>query len=773
MDLRFYLAAAAGAMCVLLFPEPGQALPLEEAGQAFVQSNFSLVVELIPEQPNDPPARLLRAKALLELGRYVEARSQLHKLERKLPHMGDWVFFLRGEALMGAGEHRKAARAFRKAGRHPDSRFVDRSRQRRADALHLARRYWASASIYRRLLDNYPEHPDRARIRLSLALSLEGNKKRAESAETLQALWLEQPTSEAADKAREHLDRLVSKGTRLPPPELGQLLDRVRILSRAKYFERALKELQALREKYGRARGILAQIELEMARVLFRADQAPKALPLLQGLVKRTKEPSRRLRWLLADCLADVGQAEEGGSLLLKGALSRAKGKKGGERVQRSRAGDVDRAALVLARHGRYKRALELVQALIALRSTGELRMRRDWLFFRAGKYDQAAAAMGQLAKRRRGHRPFALYWAARSHAAAGRPQKAEALYQQVLENHLRTYYGILARSRLQEMGKLELDPGTCDAASQPTSAPAGDPVESGLTALTQKHGKLLPALVRAQTLWKLGMVREARQELRLAAIDYAWVLARGRPEHPIVRELAERYWQGGPPLRRRWNARARRLYRQRDEIRQPLSEVLRHAGLSYFSRRFRPLGRMPVGTRYARAFPGPVQEAAQRHKLDPNLIWAIMRTESAYHPDAISRVGATGLMQIMPRTARRVAEALKLGKVLHTRLFEPEMNLPMAGWYIRAVMDKFHQQIPLMAAAYNGGPHNVARWLKRRGEGTPMDAFIEEIAFRESRRYAKKIVRLLALYERVHCNKDDRVLSNKLLTDHKPYPFF
>ena len=107
------------------------------------------------------------------------------------------------------------------------------------------------------------------------------------------------------------------------------------------------------------------------------------------------------------------------------------------------------------------------------------------------------------------------------------------------------------------------------------------------------------------------------------------------------------------------------------------------------------------------------------------------------------------------------------------SQLFEPELNLNMAGWYLRALQAKFRGQLPLMAAGYNGGPHHVARWLDQHGKGADLDEFIEEIPFSESRRYAKKILRLVALYERLYCGKDDRRAVNALNVTYLPQPDF
>ena len=78
-------------------------------------------------------------------------------------------------------------------------------------------------------------------------------------------------------------------------------------------------------------------------------------------------------------------------------------------------------------------------------------------------------------------------------------------------------------------------------------------------------------------------------------------------------------------------------------------------------------------------------------------------------------------------RYQERLAEELALPEFRPHDLFTPQTNLLLAGHYLRALGQKFAGQLPLIAAAYNGGPHNVARWLDLRGTQTTMDEFIEE----------------------------------------------
>ena len=263
-----------------------------------------------------------------------------------------------------------------------------------------------------------------------------------------------------------------------------------------------------------------------------------------------------------------------------------------------------------------------------------------------------------------------------------------------------------------------------------------------------------------------------AQRELRLASLSFANATHSRTPFAYRIRQRALRLWHGSPVRKPSWNGkRARKIRHHKDTLRTELAQLTYATGLGYFAWRFGSRHPDPTHNAYPRAFANLIQDTAKRYGLDANLLWAIMRTESVYRPDVVSSVNAAGLMQLMPNTARRLAEELNLPFFDPNDVFIPEINLLLAGKYLRAVSDKLSGQLPLIAAAYNGGPHNVARWLDYRGRHSAMDEFVEEIPFAQSRRYAKKVSRLVALYERVHCSKDDYTFDNALTVDYLPLP--
>jgi soluble lytic murein transglycosylase len=148
-------------------------------------------------------------------------------------------------------------------------------------------------------------------------------------------------------------------------------------------------------------------------------------------------------------------------------------------------------------------------------------------------------------------------------------------------------------------------------------------------------------------------------------------------------------------------------------------------------------------------AYPSPyaedVRAAEAAESLPPGLLWAVMRQESGFDPDAISSARAVGLMQIMPDTARPIAEELALPRD-DARLTSPPYAIRVAARVLHKLLDQFHGSVPLALAAYNGGADSVDRWASR-APGMQLDTFVERIPFKETREYVARVMGNLARY--------------------------
>ncbi|MFN2443412.1 MAG: transglycosylase SLT domain-containing protein [Thermoanaerobaculia bacterium] len=148
------------------------------------------------------------------------------------------------------------------------------------------------------------------------------------------------------------------------------------------------------------------------------------------------------------------------------------------------------------------------------------------------------------------------------------------------------------------------------------------------------------------------------------------------------------------------------------------------------------------------------IREASEKNRLDPYLVMALIRQESAFNPDAKSWVGATGLMQIMPATGQELGD-LAYGSFSTSRLTDPEVNVELGTRYLRRVIDLLDGNIELALAGYNGGPYRIRRW-RQQNPSRPLDEFLEGMPLSETRGYVKRITLLRTSYEQLYGSRPD-----------------
>ena len=142
---------------------------------------------------------------------------------------------------------------------------------------------------------------------------------------------------------------------------------------------------------------------------------------------------------------------------------------------------------------------------------------------------------------------------------------------------------------------------------------------------------------------------------------------------------------------------------------------------------------------------------------VEPDLLQALMREESALDPQALSWAGALGLTQLMPYTAKAVAQRLKIGKLTPARLLEPEINIRIGSAYLGDLMRRFEGTFELALAGYNAGGGAVDRWRRDRPD-LELDEWVEEIPIAETRGYVKRVLRSYNTYRLLYPRALDKV---------------
>ena len=137
--------------------------------------------------------------------------------------------------------------------------------------------------------------------------------------------------------------------------------------------------------------------------------------------------------------------------------------------------------------------------------------------------------------------------------------------------------------------------------------------------------------------------------------------------------------------------------------------------------------------------------------QVEKALIYSIVRQESNFDPEAESYKGALGLMQLMPATAKSVAKSLNIDFNKERLTSDHNYNIKLGSTYLRSLIEKYEGSYPLAIAAYNAGPHNVNKWIKRVGNPTQKNVdlidWIERIPFGETRNYVQRVLENLTIY--------------------------
>jgi soluble lytic murein transglycosylase len=140
----------------------------------------------------------------------------------------------------------------------------------------------------------------------------------------------------------------------------------------------------------------------------------------------------------------------------------------------------------------------------------------------------------------------------------------------------------------------------------------------------------------------------------------------------------------------------------------------------------------------YPRPYDPEVKRSAQLTRLPPSLIYAVIRQESLYRPDAASSANALGLMQLLPTTAQATARRAGLPAPTRASLLQPSVNVPLGSSFLRYLLDRSDGQWPLAIASYNAGPAAARRWLAAQPVDT--DIWVENIPFNETRTYVQRV---------------------------------
>lgn len=287
-----------------------------------------------------------------------------------------------------------------------------------------------------------------------------------------------------------------------------------------------------------------------------------------------------------------------------------------------------------------------------------------------------------------------AAYWGGRARAASGDSTGAARRWTALAARADGSYYASLAARAL---GRPEAGAGPPPAGITYESTPAID-----------------SALARIRRLDAVGLATEAT--LERDALEGS-----GTSTEALLR-LASAFQRAGNP------AAALRLANRAASQGAPRTRAL--LGLLY-----------PLPFRYL------VEQEARRLRLDPFLVAALIRQESAFDPRARSIADARGLMQVLPSLGMALASAAAIDPWDPALLNVPDINIAFGAIHLQETLDRYGGDVVRALAAYNAGMHRVAQWETKAGVRNDPALFVERIPFTETRDYVRRVTQNLTLY--------------------------
>ncbi len=654
-----------------------------------------------------------RGVAAFRLGTIELDRGRWTAGLEALDHPAVGASALAPEALLRAGRELPAARTRQAIQRleqllvdHPDGLDADPARLELARRLGDSRRHDEAL----RMLGLVERPGLRADVLAARARSLEALGRGEEAARALEILYYDMPAHVQSLPAGRKLSKLYrTPGVRSPAAasRYPGAMRRAAGFARAGDHRRAHQNYLEVANRFARAadtelvrlrigvsefhRGRLSASLRTLMRVR-RDDLLPEAL-FYRGEALRRLERVTRQTEVLEELLALPGDHPFRARALYSMARSR------------------------IARHDR-EGALPYLARLATLPPGAYRRLFATWHVlwdrYRNGDHDGLAEALETVARENSGEFMAGqfLYFAGRVHETSGNRDAAAGLYREVFLGFRNSFYGRMAGERLAEVAGE-------DAFRRPELDRA-----LILDRFRIRRGE---GVRRVEDLYAAGLAGDATSA--------ANALARaGEPDDGAFHSI--KGWLEG---RRRRNVPAIQAMQRAAPFHTSIAGDELPAA---FWRVFYPLD-----------YESGIRTGAERWDLDPHLVAALIRQESAFSASTRSPVGARGLMQIMPPTGRALARVEGV-RFSTGRLYEPSLNIRLGTRYLRQLLDEFGARADYALAGYNAGPHRVRNWSD--GDlGIPLEVWVEEIPFTETRNYVKLIMRNEMMYERLYPELD------------------
>jgi len=644
----------------------------------------------LAETPARPGLALRSAVDAERAGRSAEAAAAFESVAATWSVIGDHAWRLAAEAWLAAGDADRALGAARKIlVAVPDSPLDTEAARLEAEAQLARGDDVAALEAYQRAHASADTTDERRPLRAALAQLYEATGQPEAARKNWMILWRQVPGTPEDELAIEALARLEATG--FPAPVASEWAQRAESLLEARDPKGAVTayDHSIAAERRPKALPVLARAR---AFALFHAREYPEALEAFESL-----EADPEVRLYRARSLARTGALQRSIAAF--------------EAVAKGNSAAAWRARFLVATLlDDEPETLERAVAHYTVVSEGSpvsydrrrAAWRLAWSKRTTGDLAAAATAFDQLAK---GNPISALrprYWAALSRAELDADAPGPRTeFVEIARRYPLSYYGWRAAERAGPSEIVRPEPARLSLGQERLGGPPIERirilVEAGLLDAAGEEGVRLEGRARtlADKLLLADLAQTAGRPDRasaLAVIGNEVVLARG----PAPGQ--ERLW---------WNA-------------------------------------------WPRPWSADVEGRAQAEGIEPSLVWAVMREESGFRHAVVSPAGAHGLLQLMPKTAERLAPELGSPGALPRSLHDPALNIRFGAHLLGRLTAQFGTRLSAVIAGYNAGEGPVASWLEESPQLSD-DEWIESISYDETRAYVRRVLRSVQAYRALY----------------------
>ncbi|MGA1839974.1 MAG: tetratricopeptide repeat protein [bacterium] len=642
-----------------------------------------------------------------------KAEDWFEKALEEYPYLKDYSTFYISICLENKGKYREAVSLINKIiEKWPESALIQRAYLKQADIYFGVKEYDKAIEAYEKSLGAFPEEDAYIRFQIGLA-NLEIGKWES-ALENFKALLINEPDSEFSKSAQQQMETLrKEKGIGPLLFSREEMLQKGEILFNKKQYEEAIKAyLEVVDSKSDPPERCDALYNL--ARCYKRIGKRDLAIDRLKEVIKfsNKSECASRSRLLLARYLWNEHRNKEAYKQL---EFLRKNNPKWGKN---------DEVVYIMGRmaegEGRLIDSIKYYNEVLNSKQKSSISetviWRIGWVYYIGGFYKEAISHFEKYLPGIKNstfqHR--LLYWKARAEEKKGDKQSAIKTYKSILKEPYWSFYS----------GLTEIWLGYQDDPNREDNNNSNNIFkdEAIFPDLNEKEKVIVTRLLE---LWLNGLKEECTNEITHK------VYSKERYSPELLFYLSSiAHMNGAHELGIRIGIRCFNRTDQSDEVSFHKAEDL----LLY------PLGFLSI-----------VEEKAKQYSIDPILVLSVIRQESLFDPDALSRSSAYGLMQIIPSTGNVIAKELgiDLSSDLNI-LFDPDTNLTFGCFFLKRLLDKFEQNIVYALASYNAGPEAVLSWQNRFGY-LEIDEFIENIPYSETRDYVKRILKNYWIYRRIY----------------------